>query len=97
MSDRLRVDLAALRGTATELRGLAREFRDAAKKVDDARGAVGHRKVADALEEFAGNWRRHREALVSSLDAVADMAQNSHDTYREADEDLAAEIEKAVR
>lgn len=94
MGDRLRVDLDLLSSTATELRGLASEFKGASRTVDGARGAVGHDRVVDALEEFADNWRRHRDALVKSLDAVAAMARDSHDAYVEVDTDLGAKLEK---
>lgn len=97
MGGRLKVDLDALADTATELRGLAREFRGAAKTVDGAKSAVGHERVADALNEFSDNWRRHREALVKSLDAVSDMARDSRETYIEVDEDLATQLEEKTK
>lgn len=94
MGDRLVVDLDALDARASDLRGLAREFRGSARQGAAARAAVGHERVAGALEEFTDNWRRHRDALVSSLDAVAQMARDSHDAYVETDEQLAAELTK---
>ncbi len=97
MGGRLRVDLDALSSTATELRGLATEFKGASKTVDAARGAVGHERVVEALEEFADNWRRHRDALVKSLDAVADMAKESHDLYVETDTELAASLREKTQ
>lgn len=97
MGDRLLVDLDALRETANELKTLAKDFRNASKTAADAMGAVGHDQVADALDEFTSNWRRHRDALVSSLDAVAQMARDSRATYVEADEELAAELAKQAQ
>ena len=93
MGNRLKVDLDALADTAGELRNLADEFRRAAQTGDLARHAVGHDRVADALGTFTGNWRRHRESLVSSLDAVAKMAEESHATYTRTDSELAGQAQ----
>lgn len=91
MGGRLKVDLGELADTAAQLRRLSGEFGRASKVGDAARWAVGHDKVADAVGEFTGNWRRHRDALRTSLEAVADMAQESHRTYRDTDRELAKE------
>lgn len=95
MSGRLKVDLDALSDTARSLDVLARQFRNASCALGAARSAVGHPDVAAAMSEFTGNWRRHREALVSSLEAVADMASDSHAAYTEADRELAGKLEAA--
>jgi hypothetical protein len=95
MGDHLKVDLAMLADTAGELRGLVAEFNGVSQFGDDSSGAVGHPRVIDALDEFAGNWRRHREKLAKHLDAVAQMATESEQTYRETDDELARTIEKA--
>lgn len=97
MGDHLKVDLGMLADTAGELRGLVSEFNGVARFGDDSSSAVGHPSVVDALDEFAGNWRRHREKLVKHLDAVAQMAADSERTYRETDDKLADSLEQAGR
>lgn len=93
MSDRLRVDLSLLDATAAELKGLSLEFGDTADYTDPA--VIGHPKMADALEEFATNWKRHREGLTKSLDAVHQMAVDSAAHYRAVDEELARALRGA--
>jgi hypothetical protein len=97
MGDRLLVDLDALDDTATELYDLSTEFRNATHTVDEARAAIGNARVVDAMDEFAHNWRRHRDGLVKSLDAVASMARDSHDTYVDCDDKLAADLKEKTR
>jgi len=53
---------------------------------------IGHRRVADALDDFAGSWDDKRGALTTSLREVGDMATSSAATFREVDDRLAAEI-----
>lgn len=55
----LSYDLSCLSSTAAELTGLATAFHDGGKSVAAHEGALGHRAVVDALQEFAHNWRRH--------------------------------------
>jgi hypothetical protein len=95
MGDHLKVDMGMLADTAGELRGLVSEFNGVGRFGDDSSSAVGHPSVIDALDEFAGNWKRHRQKLTKHLDAVAQMAADSEKTYRETDDKLAHTIEKA--
>ena len=92
----LAYDLRTLSSTADDLSALAAAFDGSGSYVQSREDAVGHPKVADALEHFVGNWRRHREKLSASLTSVAEMAQACHDGFRETDEGLADAISGAV-
>lgn len=91
MSD-LQYSLQLLTGLGRELRGLADGMEDVASTRWDAE-EVGHRRVADALGEFAGSWDDQRSKLTASLRAVGDMATDSGETFQRVDDELAAEIE----
>jgi hypothetical protein len=97
VGEHLKVDLAMLASTAGELRDLVSKFNGTARFGDGSSGAVAHPRVIDALDEFASNWRRHREKLTKHLDAVAQMATDSEQTYRETDDELARTIEDASK
>ena len=97
MSEHLKVDLDLLSDTAADLRRLVSEFNRGSRFGADAAGAVGHDEVADALDEFATNWRRHREKLTKNLEAVAEMAADSAKTYKQTDDELARSLENARR
>lgn len=88
----LSYDHSCLSSTAIELTGLATAFHDAGNVVSAHEDALGHREVVDALQEFAHNWRRHREGLETSLTAVAEMATAAHDTFAEVDDSLARKL-----
>lgn len=89
MGTHLRVDLATLERTAGGLSALRREFADAGEIAEEYAFAVGAPALVEALVEFAGNWKHHRERLLSAIDAVHAMAANSVATYHEVDDALA--------
>lgn len=91
----LQYSLQLLTGLGRELRGLADGMEAAAGTRWDA-GEVGHRRVSDALGEFAGSWDDRRSQLTASLRAVGDMAVDSAETFQQVDDELAAEIEGIV-
>lgn len=88
MGTHLRVDLAAVERIATELAILSAEFTNAGDIVAEHERAIGARVLIDALEEFAGNWERHREKLPSKMDATQAMAAQSVRYYLEVDDEL---------
>lgn len=94
MAGRMRVDLGLLDMTAADLKGLSGEFSDAADFADPA--VIGHPRMVDALEEFATNWKRHRQGLTKSLDAVHQMAMDSAAHYRQVDEELARALRRGA-
>lgn len=93
MASHLKVDLGALGQVAGELGVLRRQFDSAADIAGAYDSAVGNRDVTDALHHFATNWRYHREKLSSSMDAIASMARQGHDTYQQVDGQLADSLQ----
>ena len=95
MAERLRVDITALENAAGRLGRLRTEFAEAGQIADVGISVAGTKGLADALDEFADNWKVHRGKLIENLDTVVSMATDSAATYREVDECLAAELVEA--
>lgn len=53
---------------------------------------VGHRKVADAIDNFVNDWDDKRNKLIEKVDALAEMASTSHENFTQVDLDLAAAL-----
>lgn len=89
----LAYSLTLLNSLGRELNGLADAMDGTASRTSWNREDVGHRAVADALDDFAGSWDDKRSTLTTSLCEVGDMATSSAATFREVDDQLAADIE----
>jgi hypothetical protein len=88
----LEVDLGLLERTAGSLGMLIEEFDNCSKIVNSAQAAVGEPALVAALDSFAGNWAVHRESLLSSMQAVYQMATGSRKAYIQTDDGLARDI-----
>lgn len=88
----LSYSLDHLRQLGQQLSGLADAMDGTARRTSWDREGIGHRWVADALEEFAGSWDDKREKLTASIRDVGRMATDSAQTFEDVDEQLAAEI-----
>jgi hypothetical protein len=86
VADHVHVDLTLLQDTAAALGVLRTEFSQAGAIVDANSQAVGAQPLVSALNTFAGNWKRHRQSLVTSIDAAEKMAQTGHDSYVKLDD-----------
>jgi hypothetical protein len=95
MADHLRVDLDELTEAGRSLKALREEFDRSGELSDGVGDALGHDGLADAVHDFATNWKYHRQKLGGALDAVADMATESAKTYRETDDQLADKIRES--
>ena len=93
MGEHLKVDLDLLEDTADALDQLRAEFADASQIADAYRGVLGSGEIADAVDSFVGNWRRHRDKLIKSIESLHVMAEDSAKTYREVDEELAKTLQ----
>jgi hypothetical protein len=78
-----------LANVAQALKVLSREFEESDDIVDDHKRAIGASDLTDALDEFANNWKLHRKGLLGSMESLQEMAETSHETYVEADAELA--------
>jgi hypothetical protein len=88
----LQYSLQLLTGLGSELGSLADAMDGTGPDTRWDREDVGHRRVADALQHFAGSWDDRRELLTRSLREVGEMATASAETFRDVDEQLAAEV-----
>ena len=88
----LTYSVPALNRLGRELNGLADAMDGTATRTSWNREDVGHRAVADALDDFAGSWDDKREKLTGSLRDVGKMATDSASTFEGVDEELAAAV-----
>lgn len=93
----LEVPLELLADTSQSLDLLIAEFHSSGRIVDEAHDLVGSRKVIEALGEFSGSWRVHREKLIERMVAVRDMACKGREAFVDADNDLARAIRDSMR
>ena len=97
MADHIAVDTTGLRETAAALGRLKEAFDDAGSIADGARADLGSPDVADAVNDFADNWKIRRGKLTKSLDSLRQMANDSAETFETADEELATELAEKTR
>ncbi len=91
MSD-LEVDTDELIATGHALRMVAGEFRGAERVVDDHRHAVGHRLLAQRLDESQGSWDDRRNDLLDDIDALAEVAAQLGEVFEEIEASLVAAL-----
>jgi N-acetylglucosamine-6-phosphate deacetylase len=84
----VKVDPDLLDQVAGQLGEIASALRSADARAREDRGVLGHGGLASAMAEFVGNWRVHRERLLSSVEAHQKMASHSADAYRRLDDQL---------
>jgi len=89
VTDTLKVSYPVLEASAD----IRREFSGLDDAMQDVKDAVGSRHLADALEEFANNWDRHRGALVESLGSLEEATRSAIATWQAADQQVGATID----
>jgi predicted protein tyrosine phosphatase len=88
----LSYSLELLNGMGRELTALADALEGNTQRTSWDAEEVGHRKVSDALEDFADSWDDRRELLTKALRDVGRMATDSATTFKEIDDELAADV-----
>jgi hypothetical protein len=88
MADDLVVDYDALEASAQSLGRIGREFEGAARLRDELRGSLGSGAIADAMDEFVGNWDRHRHDVVTSIRDLEGATRSVMASFGEADRRL---------
>ena len=88
----LKVNYASLDDSERSLQQIATELEGA-----DARRAAnadiwGSSDIAEAMDEFVGNWDRHRKQLVESLRSVGEMCASSRGCFTGADQQLSSKL-----
>lgn len=91
----LKVDYTALNDSERSLQRIATELEGADARRDANARIWGSADVADAMEEFVGNWDRHRKQLVGSLKSVGEMCASSRDCFTGTDQQLAGKLAEA--
>ncbi|WP_166851390.1 hypothetical protein [Isoptericola sp. BMS4] len=93
MGERLRLDLDAVRDTATRLGSIRRNLDDAEAAADELAGMIPHRGLADAVATFGKDWDVARTALVEKLDGLHQATDGVAQTFEDVDGKLAAAVE----
>ncbi len=90
MGDHLTADISRIREVSGRLTGLAGEFSQATTLAGSYAGCLGSLPLAGAFEDFASNWKIHRERLIGQLERAATLSKAAADGYQGTDEQLAA-------
>lgn len=70
-----------VRELGRKLRFIAAEFEDSEDIAEEYAEAVSHGDLAHEVEQFAENWRVHREDLMGNLQALAEAAVSAAEGY----------------
>jgi hypothetical protein len=92
MSD-LRLSTTELIETGAALRLLAGELRDAETIVKDNMSAVGHRGLADRLDEMQGSWDDRRNDLRDAIEGLGDVVKDAGQAFQDIEQHLVAALE----
>ena len=89
MADHIKIDTSMLADMATNLKSLHDDFAGSSDLADHYSGSMGSKEVADAMHNFATDWKKKREELTGNLDTLAKAADSASRTWDGVDRDLA--------
>lgn len=89
----LNVTTEEVRELANKLRLVATEFENAEDIADDYAEQVSHDDLAHELEQFAENWKHHREKLMDGLQSFVEAAKSAAEGYEGIEEELVNALE----
>ncbi|MDT0341763.1 hypothetical protein [Streptomyces litchfieldiae] len=89
----LTVTVDDVRDLATKLRQVATEFEHSEDIASDYAEDVSHDDLAHELEQFAENWRVHRNKLMEGLQSFVEKAQQAADGYDGLERELVNALE----
>ena len=89
----LEVDSDDLARTGEALRFLAGELKRAEHIVHDHLDDIGHRGLAEQLDEMQGTWDDRRNALVEDITRLAGFAKKAGTMFEQIEEHLVAALE----
>lgn len=97
MSD-LKADTKVIRQCSDRLQTVYDEFTRRPNPADGY-GSVelGHHKIVGAFQDFADNWKLHRQGLAEKIRTLGVITQDAADTYEGIDADLAAALRAAEK
>lgn len=93
--DHTRADLDLIKEMGNGLGRIKRAFDDLGKLSGRYDEDLGHSKLADKFEEFAGNWEISRKKLAEDVEALAKLAKDAAKVYEDIDHQLAEAIRGA--
>ncbi|MFD9329431.1 hypothetical protein [Streptomyces sp. NPDC060065] len=83
------VDYDYLYTIKRDLKTVRSEFKDCSAHQDDMRNQYGSLSVSGAMEQFADNWDDHRKELLTSIEKVGKLVEQSIEGFQKLDQDLA--------
>jgi hypothetical protein len=90
MADHVAIDISLLRETGSRLGRVAQSLGQARGSGADDAEAVRQRDLAEAMEEFTRNWKRHREHLIDKVSGGAKFVTGAVEAYERLEGDLTA-------
>jgi hypothetical protein len=97
MGDRLVVDLEGLTALGAVLGDICGQLDSAKAVLHGADAAIGSGQLAGALHDFEDHWQDGRKHLTGNARALGQMATQSVEAYRQADDRLAEAIRDSMR
>jgi hypothetical protein len=91
----IKVSTKDLEESATQLKRLQDEFEHSSQLMAEFRGFIGSGELADKLDDFASNWKIHREKLCKQIELLGKTAETAAKAYDGIDAHLAATLEKS--
>lgn len=88
----LKVNYASLDDSERSLQQIATALEGAEARRAANADIWGSSDVAGAMNEFVGNWDRHRKQLVESLKSVGEMCASSRDCFAGTDQQLSSKL-----
>ena len=86
----LKADTQRIRECSRALKRVYSEFTDRANPTDGyTQAEIGSSLISGAFEDFADNWRVHRQDLTDKLKTLGTITQEAADSYDAADAALA--------
>lgn len=90
----LRVKTDLLRATAESLSTLRGELGHLEQRLDRDRDSWGSDDVADALDEFGGNWDDNRRRISDSMTSLERMAQATAEEFERLESELSGAFDQ---
>ena len=88
--ERIVVNYDMLEQSATSLSSIGKEFEHTRQTTDNLAGHLGSDNIADAMEEFSGNWNRKRGELTQKIKDTEGVIRSVMASFSEQDRQGAA-------
>jgi hypothetical protein len=92
LADHVAIDISLLRETSGRLGRVTETLGGARGTAHADADAVAHPDLADAVRQFADNWRTHREHLVDQVSGGQKFVTGAADAYERLDQQLASAL-----